>query len=180
MRGGIAEAMVTASLSLAVGFAVFGVGAAIVEVPYPNGRSSTPVPNGCQEVPIAPLADSGIGGRAQLCVDDEGVSVTVEAENVTVGDTYELWFSYDDLFRPEAGDSAGGQTDGPPSSPARRLAGSRAPTRELSVTAKISRLRPAVGSEIGLQLFGADLPSLDSLLGPTGSPVAWATFHLDR
>jgi hypothetical protein len=46
--------------------------------------------------PVVALSETGITGTAKLCVDSHGVRSEAEAQNLTPGYVYSMWFAYID------------------------------------------------------------------------------------
>lgn len=198
----ITEILVSVTLSGAIAAGVFTVGARVMPMPAERVPLRTAATRGCREVPVIPLASSGIAGGARLCVSAEGVNALMEAENLIVGDTYTVWFTYLDRERPRGDESPDDTFGERPAGVAGRMDGGVANARRAQFSGDFPDLRPSVASEVTLRLYGRGplsasddrshvrqlLPSRSSRLGtPTagtiaageaGSIVAYAVFDL--
>ena len=187
MRRWIGEAAVIATLSLAVAVAVFALGSRA-----PDAGPPAPVPPrasadlGCREAPVRQVAATGVSGQARVCLGDAGLSVTLTAEHLTIGDAYAVWLTYLDRDRPVAEESSGRNDPNRPSGLAERIDGGRAQDGQAVFTADVPGLRPSARSEIVVRLFAVQ-PSaaVAASVPPTapddrpGSLVALATFDLE-
>jgi len=181
----IGETAVIAALSLAVAGVGGFVGLRVLPaesgpvLAQPSAASA-----GCREAPLRQVGGSGVGGQARLCLDDAGVSVTLAAEQLTVGDPYAVWLTYLDRDRTASEESSGMNDPHRPSGLAERIDGGVAQDGQAVFTADVPGLRPSARSEIVVRLFAAQ-PSAAASVLPTGpndrrvALVALATFDLE-
>lgn len=139
---------------------------------------------GCREAPLRQVGASGVGGRARVCLGDTGVSVTLAAEHLMIGETYAVWLTYLDRDRTVAEESSGRNDPSRPSGLAERIDGAVAQDGQAVFTADVPELRPSARSEIIVRLFAAQ-PTAATLVLPAApndrrvSLVGLATFDLE-
>lgn len=100
------------------------------------------------ESPINQLGESGVGGTARLCIDDNGVRGEVAAAHLNAGDAYTTWFVYID-------DPSAPNTD--PDNPQAVLGrfDSGVPdSDEFTFRGKVRGLYPSSGSVVRIPIFG--------------------------
>ena len=95
MRRPPIELLVGRGPSALISFGVALVGGAL-RAPPPPLPSALVEEAGCYESRLTTLDRSGVGGRARLCIPDEGVRAGLEAEGLTSGVTYTAWLVYFD------------------------------------------------------------------------------------
>lgn len=159
MRGFLTGILVPTLLSLAVAAAVLAVGAGLDQVPASRWTLSARAAEGCYATPVTQIALSGVGGSVRLCVDGDAVTATMEAENLTVGDTYTLWCTYLDQERPRSQEGVGASVDERPTGVAGQVESRVVGAPGAVFSGRIVDLRPAARSEIALTLFHRDSQS---------------------
>src|SRR5688572_19033409 len=125
----LAEAAAIVCLSTAIAATVFAAGTwAISAAPTgsPVDQSAHP---GCRQTPLSGIGGSGVSGRARLCLGGERMSLTVEAENLTVGNSYTAWLTYLDQDRAWTDESLRDVPDPRPAGLAGRIDGQVAEAR---------------------------------------------------
>jgi hypothetical protein len=58
--------------------------------------AQTTTTNGCLEAPLSAMADSGVTGSGQLCMEADGIHVDLSTEHLTSDSVYTTWFVYFD------------------------------------------------------------------------------------
>ena len=142
--------------SALVAVAVLAAGGALRPTPAPIPASQAG-PAGCAEARLHEQSDSGITGRARLCILDEGVRPAIEAEALAPGTAYTAWFAYFD--RPRQCRLARCGTDDllgeDPAGVVGRMAGAVADgTRKADFWGDFRDLRLSGGSQVVLFIFG--------------------------
>jgi hypothetical protein len=149
----LVEAAVIACLSTAIAAAVFAVGTWAISPPSASLSGELTHP-GCRQTALTAPAGSGIAGVARLCLDGDRISLTVEAENLTVGNTYTAWLTYLDPERPWTEESLRDLVDPRPAGLAGRIDGQVAKARNASFSVDLHGLSPGARSEFVVSLFG--------------------------
>lgn len=166
-------------------------------------QSNPPAQSNCLESPLAPMANSGVVGSAQLCLTEQGVRANVQADNLNAGNAYTTWMVYFDdpsvcAAKPCAPADAIGDD---PAGVVTRIDGVVADGGPESFAGMYRNLRLSHGGEVHIPIFGhgpanaedhrelarqlltPQDPALGAMGGaavdgPIGAPVAVAIFYL--
>jgi hypothetical protein len=151
------ELAITVATTAVMAAVMLGLGAAVAHpLAQPSDWPAASV-RACQTVPVTTVAESGVAGEAQMCVDLGGIQPTLAVRGLHAGETYTAWLAYFD--RPSAcfstpcslidlrGDDPVGVMG--------RLDGAIAPsTGELELRATVRDLHPSPGAQVTLLALG--------------------------
>jgi hypothetical protein len=172
MHRSIIESFVSCAVSLAIAVAVFVAGTSTIQTSAqpatsPSSRAASLEPaamlppaqttagNECRKVSILALANSGVQGRAELCVTSAGIQSRMEVEGLTVGHAYTVQLAYFDRSAScgtpvcEIDDTLGEN----PAGVLARMDGGVASDGAAAFGGDFRDLHPALGSQIVLFLF---------------------------
>jgi hypothetical protein len=165
----------------ALGAAAFLVGAWTMTGPDDAGRPGFPVAGSCREAPVVTIEDAGIRGRARLCRSAAGVSASMAAAPLRIGDTYAVWPSYIDPAVSGGARPLGESRDNRPDRFSARLGQDVAGTTEGYFTGELPGLAIPDTAHVTLALFERGPEDPEQPRGATHrypgapTPLPWAT-----